>query len=288
MACINSKCKDPCPGSCGTGAECRAISHTPQCICPPGYTGDAFIGCRILDVPLTPCSPSPCGPNAVCKESRSAGACICLPDHTGNPYEGCRPECVVNSDCATNLACIQNKCKNPCSNTCGLNAVCNVINHDPTCNCLPGFSGNPYQICHELLPGELKCFNYFISVDFISFVQLHLWTTFYIVDEPVISRNPCLPSPCGPNSVCKESNGQAVCTCLPDFIGTPPSCRPECIISSECSQQQACIRKKCKNPCEGVCGLNTDCKVINHSPICSCRPQYTGDPFSNCYLVPGK
>lgn len=100
-------------------------------------------------------------------------------------------------------------------------------------------------------------------------------------------KDPCSPSPCGPNSVCKVSNDQAVCTCQPEYLGTPPACRPECLVSSECNQQQACIQRKCKNPCEGVCGLNTECKVINHSPICTCRPQYTGDPFSRCYLAPG-
>lgn len=105
---------------------------------------------------------------------------------------------------------------------------------------------------------------------------------------PVLQREPCVPSPCGPNSICKISNGQAVCTCQSEFIGIPPSCRPECIVSSECSQQQACIRQKCRNPCEGVCGQNAECKVINHSPICTCRLSYTGDPFSRCYNIPGK
>lgn len=154
LACINNKCKDPCPGSCGTGAECRVVSHAPQCICPSGYTGDAFISCNIVNIPLTPCSPSPCGPNAVCKEQRGAGACMCLPDYVGNPYEGCRPECVVNSDCSSNLACIQNKCKNPCNNICGRNAICNVVNHVPRCECISGLTGDPYQNCYEPPPGE--------------------------------------------------------------------------------------------------------------------------------------
>lgn len=158
MACINQKCRDPCPGSCGSGAECRVVSHSPQCLCPPGYTGDAFRGCQIMDVPLAPCSPSPCGPNAICKEQRNAGACVCLPDHIGNPYEGCRPECIVNSDCSTNLACIQNKCKNPCNNICGRNAVCSVINHAPTCACLPGLTGSPYQNCYEEILRKLILF----------------------------------------------------------------------------------------------------------------------------------
>lgn len=152
-ACINQNCIDPCPGSCGVGAECRVLSHAPQCICPVGYTGDGFIECRVIEISLTPCSPSPCGPNAICKEQRGAGSCICLSEYIGNPYEGCRPECVINSDCPSNLACMQNKCKNPCGNICGRNAVCNVVHHTPRCTCLQDLIGNPYQECVERILG---------------------------------------------------------------------------------------------------------------------------------------
>lgn len=106
---------------------------------------------------------------------------------------------------------------------------------------------------------------------------------FFFIDIPDATKNPCTPSPCGPNSLCKMSNNQAVCTCQPEYIGTPPNCRPECLVSSDCAQQQACINKKCQNPCEDVCGINTECKVINHSPICTCKFQYTGDPLSQCF-----
>ncbi|KAJ0184185.1 hypothetical protein K1T71_000608 [Dendrolimus kikuchii] len=102
---------------------------------------------------------------------------------------------------------------------------------------------------------------------------------------PTESKDPCLPSPCGPNSTCNATNDQAVCTCQSLFIGTPPNCRPECLESSECGQQQVCIKQKCINPCEDMCGQNSDCKVINRSPICTCRPQYTGDPFNRCYRI---
>lgn len=100
--------------------------------------------------------------------------------------------------------------------------------------------------------------------------------------------NPCQPSPCGPNSQCKQVNDQAVCSCLPTFIGNPPNCRPECIVSTECSADKACINNKCENPCTGSCGLNALCNVINHSPICSCEQRYTGDPFTRCFPIPRK
>lgn len=100
--------------------------------------------------------------------------------------------------------------------------------------------------------------------------------------------NPCVPSPCGPNSQCREVNGQAVCSCLPTYVGSPPGCRPECVVSSECPLDKACANQKCVDPCPGVCGQNANCRVNNHSPICSCSPGYTGDPFSRCYPIPRK
>lgn len=99
--------------------------------------------------------------------------------------------------------------------------------------------------------------------------------------------DPCNPSPCGPNSICRVIDNHAVCSCQPGLIGAPPSCRPECVTSAECSLTQACLMSKCKDPCPGTCGLNAKCHVINHNPICSCPPGYNGDPFRHCQLVPG-
>lgn len=84
------------------------------------------------------------------------GSCACLPEYIGNPYEGCRPECTVSSDCLSNLACIRNKCQNPCPGTCGQDAICQVINHSPTCTCVPGFTGDPFRYCQLMRePGKV-------------------------------------------------------------------------------------------------------------------------------------
>lgn len=103
--------------------------------------------------------------------------------------------------------------------------------------------------------------------------------------KPVVFVNPCEPSPCGPNSQCRVSNEQPVCSCIPGYVGNPPGCRPECVVSSECALDKACISQKCADPCPGTCGLNTRCNVINHSPICTCQNEYTGDPFTKCTRV---
>lgn len=97
--------------------------------------------------------------------------------------------------------------------------------------------------------------------------------------------NPCNPSPCGPNSRCQQSNGQSVCSCVPGYRGSPPTCRPECVVSLECPLKEACNNQKCINPCIGACGTAAVCDVINHNPICTCPPSFTGDPFVRCTVI---
>lgn len=94
--------------------------------------------------------------------------------------------------------------------------------------------------------------------------------------------DPCQPSPCGPYSNCRVIDNHAVCSCQPNYVGNPPQCRPECVVSTDCTQNTACIDQKCKDPCPGTCGQNADCQVINHNPVCSCTSGYTGDPFFGC------
>lgn len=95
-------------------------------------------------------------------------------------------------------------------------------------------------------------------------------------------NNPCSPSPCGPHSHCRVVSEHPVCSCLPNCIGNPPQCRPECITNTDCMPNLACIQNKCVNPCIGACGLDTTCIVISHSPVCTCDLSYTGDPYSGC------
>jgi len=252
LACIREKCRDPCPGSCGANAQCSVFNHVPVCTCIEGYIGDPFSSCYPKPPPPPepvaddPCNPSPCGPNAQCRD----GVCTCLPEYQGDPYVGCRPECVINSECPRNRACIRNKCQDPCPGTCGENAICDVVNHVPVCSCPPGMTGNAFIACRT-------------------------------APAPVVT-NPCNPSPCGSNSQCREVNGVAVCSCIPGFIGNPPSCRPECVSNSECPLNEACINQKCKDPCPGTCGIGARCSVVNHNPICSCPTRYNGDPFVRC------
>lgn len=118
----------------------------------------------------------------------------------------------------------------------------------------------------------------------LFFQSFIIYIYFALFSEPEVVR-PCEPSPCGPNSRCQTINSQAVCSCVPGFLGQPPTCRPECSINSDCPLNQACINQKCADPCTGSCGVSARCQVVNHNPICSCPSVFTGDPFTRCFPI---
>lgn len=99
------------------------------------------------------CSTNPCGSNALCDN----GICTCLPEFYGDPSIGCRPECVLNSDCPRDKACVQNKCKSFCPGPCAYNAQCMMVNHIAMCNCPTGFEGNAFIQCNPI-QGISICF----------------------------------------------------------------------------------------------------------------------------------
>lgn len=206
--------------------------------------------------PENPCYPTPCGNNARCRVENNHAVCECTREYHGNPYEGCRPECTGNSDCPMSKSCIRNKCQDPCIGVCGTEAICTVSNHIPICSCPIGTTGDAFRRC-------------------VIIVER---------DEPLASKDPCYPTPCGINTICRTSVNSAVCECIPGYYGSPTGagCHPECVISSDCERTKACVNNKCIDPCPDVCGYGATCKTVNHSPICSCPDRTIGDPFVEC------
>jgi hypothetical protein len=200
---------------------------------------------------MHPCVPSPCGPNSICRENPNGQAiCTCLENYIGSP-PSCKPECTVNYECPNDRTCEKNRCTNPCPSICGENAECRVISHSITCNCPENTEGDPFYRC---TPRKQE--------------------------DPI---NICDTSPCGFNAECFERNGVGSCQCIKEHFGDPyVGCRPECVASSECLLNQACVNNKCINPCLGVCGVNSECKVINHVPSCNCIQGYQGNAFDTC------
>lgn len=244
-------------------------------------------------MPIDPCVPSPCGSNSQCQNNGGTPACSCLSTFIGMP-PNCRPECVINSECPSNQACIRERCRDPCPGSCGAGAQCHVLNHILVCTCQQGYTGDPFTRC---FPKPLPCKqHHYSSAHCYTLIFLFhcvhkkpcnaklLFTLIFTAIETV-KDDPCDPSPCGPNAQCL--NG--ICTCQNQFQGDPYSaCRPECVLSTECARNRACIRNKCMDPCPGTCGQNAQCDVVNHISICSCPQGYTGNPFVNCRLLPCK
>lgn len=277
QSCFNQKCQDPCVGTCGLGAKCTVVNHSPMCSCPSRYEGDPFNRCMPIGKlelisqfkvktnvfvfkverpadPVNPCSPSPCGPSAECRVIGESPSCSCLLDYIGSP-PNCRPECVSNAECPSHLACVNQKCKNPCSGLCGANAECRVLSHTAMCVCLSGFTGDPFTQC---VTNQIQIYE---------------------------ETRPCQPSPCGSNAVCHEQNGAGSCQCLSNYFGNPyDGCRPECVLNSDCPSNRACIQNRCVDPCPGRCGQNAECHVISHLPSCNCRLGYNGDPYRYCAI----
>lgn len=72
------------------------------------------------------------------------------------------------------------------------------------------------------------------------------------------------------------------CVCCPEDYQrhTDSGCRS----NDDCSLDEACFSDHCMNPCvmTEACGLDADCRAVNHTPRCSCPPGYTGNPFIRC------
>lgn len=249
--CYNGDCVNPCiiGNPCAISAECYGDNHRAACKCPPGYQGDPFVRCAQVECHIdadcqedrmcvsqrcvNPCVDSfnpPCASNAICYIRNHAVGCRC-PDYLpiGNPLSYCErertpqpsvpePECRIDANCPSQLACINEHCVNPCSALipCSPTAKCNVLDSVPlrtlTCMCPEGWIPNK--------EGECK---------------------------PII-----LPSP------------------------------PGCESNSNCPTNETCINRLCRNPCN--CGLNAQCFVQDHRPICSCEPGYEGNPNIACKL----
>ncbi|XP_046660566.1 pulmonary surfactant-associated protein D-like [Homalodisca vitripennis] len=56
----------------------------------------------------------------------------------------------------------------------------------------------------------------------------------------------------------------------------------DCNNNNDCNKVLTCIDQKCKYPCPGPCQGNTTCEVHDHVPYCTCKPGFSGNPFTGC------
>lgn len=298
-SCVNRVCRDPC--NCGENAECFVRNHRPICSCREGYDGDPYRTCRIVGCRtnsecqsheacvngncINPCIfNNTCGPNAECFVERNQPLCRCRPGFEGNSYGGCSAvECRSNGDCTQDKQCRSQRCIDPCliGNTCGIRATCLVRNHIPMCKCELSYTGSPYVECKPPITAEC-----FVDADCPA-------------KEACLSSkcvNPCLAlRPCATPAVCEVSPTLPVrtmlCTCPPGYVSSGGGiCKPTttvsdavCVIDNNCTANHACVSSVCQNPCN--CGVNSDCLIKDHKPVCACRPGFIGDAINGCYEI---
>ena len=211
----------------------------------------------------TDCNGQKCGQFAKCVQRYRHKSCQCLTGYSGTPPL-CTPQCRQNYDCNRNQACISGKCQDSCSGACGLNAKCIVTNHLPRCFCQEGYEGDPYEQCNCNIPPK-------------------------VVPEDQTYQNDTISCPkCGFNAQCeiREEGSSVSCKCMKGYLGDPQTgCRPECILSSECEGNEACLDKRCQDPCASTCGVNAKCSVVNHFAVCTCQESYSGNPFKICTKI---
>jgi hypothetical protein len=123
----------------------------------------------------------------------------------------------------------------------------------------------------------------YLSLLFIESIQFLM--NILLLVEPPKPENACVPTPCGPNAECQVRGESFACSCMQNYISVPPNCRPECTINPECAPHLACMQQRCRNPCDGICGVNAQCSVVNHNAVCSCNDNHKGDPFSLCQPI---
>ncbi|VEN60882.1 unnamed protein product, partial [Callosobruchus maculatus] len=302
-ACINGNCINPClvKDPCGVNSECFVHQHHAECRCTSGYRGNPFDRCIVIgcyansDCPgdrqcinaqcINPCVyDNPCSPRAECQVQNHLAMCRCPVGYIGNPYVDCKPEpqpeCREDSECPARLACLNNKCQDPCAilEPCQRPAECQVIGSVPVrtmvCICPPGYisSGSgtctPEPAVKEIgacisdsdCPSEKACFN-------------------------SICKNPCN---CGPNAECRVKNHKPICTCRQGFDGNPElEChRVGCRVDDDCASTHTCINRQCVPACESAyCGNKAICHAYNHRAVCECPPGLVGDPQVNCLQV---
>lgn len=163
--------------------RCTVHGYQPICQynedCPPTKLCD-----RLNRRCINPCAVDSCGENADCTPANHGVECRCLNGFIGNPYIECTKlrGCRSNAECSSSEACINGRCNSPCQ--CGINALCEVINHKARCLCPTGYSGDASIACNP-------------------------------------PSNPCEPNPCGINAMCELDRGNPICFCPKGLTGNP-------------------------------------------------------------------
>ena len=214
----------------------------------------------------------------------SRSNCRCLEGFEGNAYTGCTAiGCRVDSECPERKACYDGDCLDPCireSPCAPAHATCLVSAHIAQCRCDIGYTGDAYRLCSPLPAPE--CVQ---DADCPSKTVCHEQKC----------ADPCpIFEPCRAPARCLVADTlpvrTMVCACPDGYHATEdggcdvlPPIKTGCEADDECDSPLACINAICKDPC--ACGRNAQCDIVEHRPVCTCKPGFYGDPKVECIPV---
>ena len=186
--------------------------------------------------------------------------------------------CTLNTDCSLDKLCKAGECIDPCSlrAACGVNAICKVVHHFPSCQCPECYTGRAHIGCRL----DVQCKN---PVTPQPPTGRECNTNLDCPSALYCEQGKC-QSPCGHTSVCAPSercvaaNHQASCQCKSKLVinalgelTCPDKSVGGCSSDVECPINMACISSVCQNPCtHSSCPPGKRCQVLNHQPMCVC------------------
>ena len=195
---------------------------------------------------------------------------LCTPKQDPIP-DLAEPDCIVDADCPSGRACINEQCRNPCYelNPCDPTAVCSVVDTVPfrtmICSCRTGWVPETDRSCVPIpIENPAGC----VRDDECS------------TNEACVNRICMEPCNCGKGAECFIENHKPICKCPPGKIGNPliACVDPGCQSDSECKDTETCVEGTCINPCliNDPCGSNAVCFPQNHIANCRCVQGFEG------------
>ena len=305
--CLSGKCRNPCHVGrpCPPSFTCTPQNHFPQCTCEIGTANISHRTCDIDHCESSRECPDylacyqgrctdlcelvkPCGFGAICEMENHAPICSCDKTMTGDPYVACvefeKPQCKTDLDCVDNLGCVGGQCKDLCQhmNLCAKNSKCQVnragLRKSVYCECISGYSGDPYNECRLDVFNVPKCTN-----DDSCDNNLKCYEGKCI--DPCEMNQACASS----GALCRTINHRPICYCPPGYAGDPTvlCVKDECKQDKDCNVDSICLSNRCVDTCSvnNKCTRNAVCHSDNHSSQCVCSPGFSGDPYKACEAV---
>lgn len=191
------KCDASQTGSSVTSVTCTSHSDCPSSLACNYQNGECYSPCR---------GPSSfkCKGNKKCEVHNHRTMCVCKSGFVVNENGElmCAPdkrECTRDQQCASNLACVDGQCRNPCTignrAPCPPKKTCEVLNHRPVCICTRDCNPS-LSIClrDSGCPSHQACRNY-------------------------RCEDPCETATCSADAPCFVEDHKPICKfCPPGFV----------------------------------------------------------------------